>query len=620
MSDKKLFESFPPVTTEEWEAKIKIDLKGADYNRRLVWKTNEGIDVKPYYRAENTENLDFVSSKAGEFPFVRGNKTQNNDWLIRQEINAKDLEAANKTALEILNKGVTSLGFVIDTEKIQKEDLQVLLKDINLEAIETNFVASRKGVFIFPFFKEIIEEKGLKPEDINASFDLDPNGSLTLRGGFCKLSQEEAYAEVKDLIIATQDFPNIKTIGVKAWAFKEAGATIVQELAFALASGNEYLARLTELGLPVGSISTKMKFNFSTGTNYFMEIAKIRAARLLWANIVKQYNPCCDGKTKMHIHAETSKFTDTVYDPYVNLLRETTQSMAAVISNVESFTVNPFDSSFRKSAAFGDRIARNVQILLKEESYLDKVIDPAAGSYYIENLTNSIVDEAWKLFLEIEEKGGYIAAFKEGFVQELVKESANKRQMDIATRRENLLGTNQFPNINEKIDETVNIASLSARAIPKSENLIAEPLSLIRGAQAFEQLRYETDKADKQPVAFMLTYGNLGMRKARAAFACNFFACAGYKVMDNLGFATAEEGVKAAKEAGADIVVVCSSDQEYKTIAPEVKDLLDKELIAVAGFPKEIMDELKAKGIEHFIHVKTNLLESLQNFNKILLK
>jgi len=620
MSDKKLFQEFPPVSTEAWEEKIKIDLKGADYSR-LVWNTNEKIAVKPYYRAENIENIEFTAAEAGEFPFVRGNKTQNNDWLIRQNIKAKDLKAANKTALEVLNKGVNSLGFVIEREQnIEKEDLDTLLKGINLEAIETNFQACRKSFFIFPFFKQILQEKGIEPEAVNASFDMDPVGKLTLTGGFYKSNEEEAFAEVKNLILSAKDYPNIKTIGIKAWAFKEAGASIVEELAFALASGNEYLARLTEMGMPVGAISSRMKFNFSTGTNYFMEIAKIRAARLLWANIVKQYNPCCDEKTKMHIHAETSQWTDTVYDPYVNMLRSTTQTMSATIGNVESFTVNPFDSSFRESAAFGQRIARNVQILLKEESYFDKVIDPAAGSYYIESLTDAIVDEAWKLFLEMEDKGGYIATFKAGFVQNIIKASAEKRNKDIATRRENLLGTNQFPNFEEKIGDDVLKKALTPKVFAKADELIAEPITIYRGAMAFEQLRFDTDHAAKRPVVFMLTYGNLAMRKARATFACNFFACAGYQVIDNLGFASAEEGVKAAKTVGADLVVVCSSDEEYATIAPEVKALLTSETMVVAGYPTELIEGFKAQGIEHYIHVKTNVLESLQNFNKILLK
>jgi len=619
MSEKKLFESFPPITTEAWEEKIKIDLKGADYNRTLIWKTNENIDVKPYYRAEHIENIEFTDAQVGVFPFVRGNKTNDNSWLIRQNIATQNIDKANKTALDVLCKGVNSLGFVFDrTQKIEQADFDALLKGIYLDAIELNFVACRKSLFLFPFFKQLVEKNGLKPESIRASFDIDPIGKLTLTGGFYKASQEDAFHEVKELLLAAKEFPNVKTIGVRAWIYKEAGASIVQELAFALAAGNEYLAKLTELGLPIGAITERMKFNFSTGTNYFMEIAKIRAARLLWANIVKQYNPCCDGKTKMHIHAETSLFTDTVYDPYVNMLRATTESMSAILGNVESLAVNPFDASYSEGSVFSERIARNVQILLKEESYLDKVIDPAAGSYYIENLTNSIVDEAWKLFLEIEEKGGYIEAFKQGFIQTQINEMAAKRNSDVANRRENLLGTNQFPNIEEHINDEVSLKELTPKVYEKAENAIAQPIKIYRLAQGFEQVRYATDKAAKRPVAFMLTYGNLAMRKARAAFSCNFFACAGYKVIDNLGFASAEEGVKAAKAAGADFVVICSSDEEYADFAPQVKALLDKEICVIAGFPKDAMETLKAAGIEHFIHVKTNVLESLQNFNKLI--
>ena len=289
--------------------------------------------------------------------------------------------------------------------------------------------------------------------------------------------------------------------------------------------------------------------------------------------------------------------------------------MSAVLGGAHSVTVLPFNAIYEETTEFSERIARNQQALLKEESHLDKIADPSAGSYYIENLTASLADEAWKLFLAVQEKGGFIAAFKEGFIQSEIKAMAAQRDKNIALRRENLLGTNQFPNFTEKITAQFD-GSLFEAVDLTVEGAEVETLKPYRGAQPFEALRYTTDmysKDNKRPVAFMLTIGNLTFRKARAQFSCNFFAVAGFTVIDNNGFATAEEGAAAAKAAGADIVVVCSSDEEYAEIVPAVAEQLNDEILVVAGAPA-CQAELEAKGITNFIHVKSNILEELKSY------
>jgi methylmalonyl-CoA mutase len=291
--------------------------------------------------------------------------------------------------------------------------------------------------------------------------------------------------------------------------------------------------------------------------------------------------------------------------------------MSATIAGIDSLTVTPFNNAFEKATDFSDRIARNTQILLKEESYFDKIVDPAGGSYYIETLTNSIAENAWKLFQEIESKGGYIEAFKAGFIQGKVTETANKRNLNIASRREILLGTNQYPNALEKADAKITAEAISSKT-SKRDDAIAEPIKPYRGAEQLELLRLKTDKAKETPKAFLLTIGDLTMRKARAGFASGFFACAGFKIIDNLGFKTVDEGVKAALDQKASIVVVCSSDDEYPTVAPAVLEKLNgKAITVVAGYPASI-EELKSKGIKHFIHMKSNLIETLQGFQKEL--
>jgi methylmalonyl-CoA mutase len=369
------------------------------------------------------------------------------------------------------------------------------------------------------------------------------------------------------------------------------------------------------MGLSADDAARRIKFTFAVGSTYFMEIAKFRAARMLWANIVKAYGSekeCCQ---KMKIHAVTSEWNMTVYDPYVNMLRGTTEAMSAAIAGVDSLEVLPFDYPFRAPGEFSNRIARNTQSILKEEASFDKVVDPAAGSYFIENLTQSISETAWKLFTEVENMGGYVEAFKAGFIQNTIKATADARDKKIETRREIILGSNQYPNFTEKADKDVTLEVVTRKAAPAAcGTVLGQPLAKYRGAQPFEALRFATEQSGKEPVAFMVTYGNLAMCRARAQFACNFFAVAGFKVVDNNRFSSPEEGVKAALEAKADIIVACSSDDEYAEGVPQIASLVgDKAIVVVAGEPA-CKEELVAKGIENFISVKSNVLETLKGY------
>lgn len=614
----KLFEEFPPVSSEDWKAKIVTDLKGADFDRKLVWRTNEGFSVQPYYRLEDLTNLDYLDTLPGEFPFVRGNKTNDNEWYVRQNIIVKDFEEANKAALDVLMKGVTSLGFVFNNcTEVTQDDMAVLLKDICLESIEVNFVAKCYTAKIAEAFAAYVLAGKWDPKNVVASVACDPFGNYLMYGRM-KNGFEGSVEQVKSLVEGTAALPKYRVIAVNAKNFGAAGASAVQELGFALAQGAEYLSALTETGMKVNAASKKLKFNFSVSANYFMEIAKFRAGRMLWAQIVKAYGAECDGCCKMNVYAETGTWNKTFYDPYVNMLRTQTEAMSAALGGVDSIAVLPFNAIFEEPTKFSDRIARNQQLLLKEESHFDKIVDPGAGSYYIEELTASIAEEAWKLFLTVQDKGGFLAAAKEGFIQAEIKEMAQKRDMKVATRRENILGTNQFPNFTEKIEKEDVDASVFEATDLTAEDAEIETLKPYRGAMAFEKLRIATDKyakANKRPLAFMLTIGNLNFRKARAQFACNFFAVAGYDVKDNNGFATIEEGLAAAKEAGAAIVVICSSDDEYAELAPAAFEAMNGEgIFVVAGSPA-CMDDLKAKGIENFIHVKSNVLEELKAYN-----
>lgn len=609
--DVKLFAEFAPVTTAEWDAVINVDLKGADYDKKLVWKPLEGFSVRPYYRAEDLKKLNHLQYLPGQFPYVRSNNTNSNAWLVRQEILVEDVKAANAKALDVLMKGVDSLGFVFNScKELTAAELDTLLEGICVSAIEVNFVCCCKSRNLAKLFIEKMKKAGVNLADVRGSINYSPLSSLSLNGEWCS-DEAAAFANTKEMIEAAATLPNFKVLSVDGSIFHNSGATSVQELAFALSMGNEYLAKLTDLGICASKVAKAIRFNFSVSSNYFMEIAKFRAARMLWAEIVKSYG-VAENDAKMSIHAETSKWNQTIYDPYVNMLRGTTEAMSATIAGVDSLTVVPFDAAYRQPTEFSDRIARNAQLLLKEEAHFDLVVDPSAGSYYIETLTDSIAKAAWELFKQAEEKGGYVAAFTAGFVQETIKATAQKRDMNIATRRDILLGTNQYPNFTEVAEAEVTLEAITRAEAKKGA--VAESLAPYRGAMAFEALRFKTDKSGKEPKAFMLTIGALAMRRARAQFACNFFACAGLRTIDHNGYASVEEGVKAALEAKADVVVICSSDDEYTTYAPEAYEMLKgKAIFVVAGAPA-CEEELKAKGITNFISVKSNVLETLKGY------
>ena len=619
--DSKLFQEFPPISTKEWEDKIIADLKGADYNKKLVWRTMEGFNVKPYYRAEDLENLNHLDTMPGEFPYTRGFNKKDNKWLIRQNIKVKDIKATNEKALELLCKGVEALGFNFDDNyEPTTQDIEEMLEGVYAEMVELNFDTAGASHLIISIIEELTEKYERDPEKIHGSVNFDPYRNLIKKGRFCR-SEEHIMKTATQMISAAENLPNYRVLAINGNIFHNSGSSIVEELAFSLAQGADLISKLVDLGLSVDEISSRIKFNFAVGSNYFMEMAKMRAARMLWAQVVKAYEPKSDDACKIHVHAITSDWNKSLYDPYVNMLRTTTEAMSAAIAGVESLTVRPFNEVYEDTTEFSERIARNQQLLLKEESYFDRIADPAAGSYYIESLTNSIAEQAWALFLEIEEAGGFLEAFKKGMIQDKIKATAQKRDLNIALRREKFVGTNQFPNFTEALTEEV--SQMVINPIDESDSTTQyETLKPYRGAMAFERLRYATDMAvkdgKKRPLAFMLTIGHLAMRKARSEFSRNFFAIAGFEVMDNNGFATIDEGIAAAKEAGADIIVICSSDDEYATLAPELNEKLNKEAILVVAGAPACSDDLKAVGVTNFINVRTNALEELTRYQKEL--
>jgi len=440
--NEKLFDQFPGVSYEEWRAKVEADLKGADFNKKLVWRTNEGFNVEPVYRAEDIADFKTTGTLPGEYPYVRGTRCDNH-WLVRQQIIADTPAEANAKALDVLGKGITSLGF--EVKEPTREAVAAMLEGIDLGKVEVNFsCCPRCAVELVQALAEVLRDNGAT-EVFRGSVDYNPLKPAFRHGA--EINTVNVAETAKALLAEAAAIPGLKLLAVNSEMFNNAGAYIYQELGYALAWGAQWMTLLTDAGVDASEVARRVKLNMGISSNYFMELAKFRAARMMWAQVARQYG-ADEEACKMNCHAVTSRFNQTLFDAHVNLLRSQTEAMSAALAGVDSITVTPFDAPFQTPDEFSQRIARNQQLLLKEESHLDKVADPAGGSYYVETLTVSLAQEAWKLFMEVDARGGFFPCVNAGMIQEAVNASCRKRHDDMARRKEVLLGTNQFPNFN----------------------------------------------------------------------------------------------------------------------------------------------------------------------------
>jgi len=595
-----------------WKAKIEKDLKGTG-PEKLTTHLDEGFDVRPFYMRNDLAGLGFLQSGHGIFPYLRGEK-MNNSWLVNQNFSVDNPEKTHVALLRAAASGTDSLTFFFNKkQKVSPNILALLLKDMDVDRLSLHFRGTLPEGFLSAF-GTWAENHLRSPEKLVGSVENDPLRQLNLKGLFPK---KEPFDQLAGIFRAASGFPGLRAVTVDGTVFHNAGGTAVSELAYTLAMGSAYVEQLTERGIAAGEIAPKILFRLAMGSDYFLEIAKFRAFRFLWAQIMKAWGA---DKPAAYIMAENSYRNKTVYDPYVNLLRTTTETMSAILGGADAVTVLPFDAVFEAPTGMAERIARNQQLILKEESYFDKVADPAAGAYYIENLTALLMEKSWALFLETEDRGGYAEAFKKGLVRQRIEKEAARKDAAVASGKISVLGVNRFPNVREKLNPQTN-PDIFENPAPDENNGI-RPLRLYRAAAPFEKLRFATDRFaqnHRRPRVWLLTLGDLAMRRARAQFAGNFFGCAGYEIIDHSGFASAEEGIAAAKNEKPEIVVLCSDDKTYEDVALTVYEALKKEtMVVLAGYPGPLADKLKAAGMEHFIHVRSNLLEELQKFNKIL--
>lgn len=649
---KKEFES---PSFDEWKRQVEKDLKGESFDKKLITKTYEEIILQPIYTQQDVEELPQTHTFPGFEHFLRSSNFSGYNgraWEIAQEYNQALPEDVNEALKYDLERGLNSINIVLDNPTQLGLDadqsksgevgngglsisgvrkMQVLFKDIDLTNQPININGGFSSLPITLLFKAYADETRTSLMNIKGSITSDPYDYLLTKGEL-SISLKQIFDEIKlstELMIKSNS--PVKTIGVSGMAFNNSGASAVQELAFTLATAVEYLQEMIDRGLKADDSAKRMKFSFGIGSFYFMEISKLRAARMMWSKILEAYGVKEENR-KIFIHGKTAQFNQTYLDPYVNLLRTTTEAFSAIVGGADSIHTNPFDESFNPSDNFSRRISRNTQIIIKEESHLDQVIDPAGGSYFVEKLTDDIANASWKLFQLVEEKGGMLKAIQSGFVQEEIAKVADAKKKDFAKRKSVLVGTNMYANPEEEmvekkqtdyeavykkrveyiqkyrvtgdnikhsgileklqkiadtneyemienaVDAYLDGASLgeiskSIRSTSES-GFTVQPLLQFRLSEMFEELRFSSEnfkkKIGSKPKVFLATMGSLKQFKARADFSRAFFEVGGFEIIYPNGFNSTDEAIRSAINSKAQAVVICSTDDTYPELVPPI--------------------------------------------------
>jgi methylmalonyl-CoA mutase len=573
-----LLEEFPPVRTAEWEAAIARDLKGADYEKRLIWRSEEGLAVKPYYRAGDPKDLACMDAAPGAFPYRRGTRTTG-DWQIREEIDAVDAETANREACGAVAAGAEGIAFngvLVES----RTNLDLVLS--NLDRISIHFERADEGLL-----RLLLEKLRAGRRAARISTGCDAVASI----GFAA----EAIGSAPDGFVP---------FTIHGDAFEEAGASAAEEVGFTLAAGVDFLGAMQEQGVDPGRAAASLEFSFAISSNYFFQIAKLRAFRMVWARAVERFGGSCS-EAGAHIAARTSRWNKTLYDPHVNILRATTEAMAAVLGGADSVMVAPFDGCYNRPDDASRRLARNTQLLLKNEAWMGRVADAAGGSYYIETVTDFLAREGWKIMQGIEARGGFRKAQEDGAIRMALDRSMAAREKAVALRRQVFVGTNQFANPAEQA-----LSRCEAGQICETK----------RGTRLYEELRLRTEQhaaaGGVTPRVLLAEFGDVKLRAARSHFAANFFACA--------GFETATRRFRKAAEIAAaegDLIVLCSADKEYAAIVaellPKLKAMGRTTPVIAAGNPEDAT-MLAEAGIADFVHARSNAVEVLTKWQERL--
>lgn len=681
-------DEFTAPTYDEWKEACIALLKGAPFEKKLFTKTYEGITFSPMYFHADTEPIQPVKSFPGMGDYLRGttaNGYVNAPWGIAQACDETFPEENNELLQHEIAKGSTIYNVKVDcaTRKgkdareckhIGKHgcsvttlgDVETLLKGLKLDQYPLYVYAGESSLPLLALIVAAVKKNGGDVAKLKGVIGANPIAEYVGNG---KLNQsldklyDEAAAAAK---WSVKNAPALKTIFVKSNVFSNGGANDVQEVAYTLSAGVAYLRALLERGLTIDEAASQIMFGFSMGANFFMQIAKLRAVRPIWAQIIKAFGGS-DEAQKIHIHGRPAKFFKTVYDPYVNMLRDTSELFSGVVGGVDSFENSTFDEPVRKGDEFSRRIARNMQIILQEEFGLLQPIDPAGGSWAVETLTKEIKEKIWAEFQVVEGKGGIVAALMEGYPQDQIAAILAARFKAAETRKDRIVGNNMYPNMTEeRIDARpesqaenmkarkaaieaylANVDAKDALAAVKADDVdsiiaaaekgatIAElrkalgtgeveeikAITAHRWSERFEALREKTEnfkakKGDNVKI-FLANMGPIPQHKARADFTTGFLQVGAFQVLGNNGFKTVDDAAQAAKDSGADAVVICSTDATYPEIvpalAPKLHEALPNATVFLAGAaPADKLEEYNAAGIDEYIHVKANCYKVIQ--------
>ena len=690
-------DEFTPPTDEEWKAACEALLKGAPFEKKMFTKTYEGITFDPMYTRKHTEDILPKGVMPGMGDYLRGVDAAGyigKPWGIAQACD-ETLPAENNELLRHENdKGATIYHIVLDTasragvdarqaEKVGDtgtsvttvEDMHVLLTGLDLAKFPLYVYAGANAVPLLALVAAARRAAGEDMKTVRGIVGADPIGALVTDGKL-PASLDSYYDSLAAAARwATVNAPHLRTVFVRSDVYSSGGANDVQEVAAVLAAATAYLRALCERGLTIDAAASQIAFAFSMGANFFLQIAKLRAVRPLWAQIVKAFGGNAEAQ-KMRIHARPALFFKTVYDPYVNMLRNTTEIFSGVVGGIDSFESAPFDEPIRKGDEFSRRIARNVQIMLQEEFGLLQPIDPAGGSWAVETLTRQMKEKIWAAFQGIEKEGGIAAALRAGTVQEGIAKVLADRFKNADLRRDRIVGNNMYPNMTETLLETraEDTAALKAQRTKDIEAYLsdidtkhrdealaafkadgsvqnaveaalagatiaelmaaltagkgAETVAAIaphRWSERFEALRRRTEdyKAakDDNVKIFLANMGPIPQHKARADFTTGFLQVGAFEVLGNDGFKTVDEAAEAARASGADAVVICSTDATYPEIVPALAPKLHKVLpqarVFLAGAaPKDLLETYKEAGIDEYISVRANCYEILEGLQK----
>lgn len=593
------FLDFRPLEKQQWKEQVIKDLKGKPYES-LLWKLPEGFELEPYYTAEELKKLS-PPTILNPPPTIPGGEPR--QWVNLQYLHVQDIESANKQALEALNGGATGLLFDLRTLK-DLPDFYVLLKGILLQHCVVSFQVEAVGHQVLVAYLQYVKQQGHRPEELQGFIAFDPLGYLSQTG----LMDNDRLREWARMAEMTLVYPALRGVMLDSGTYHNAGASAVQEIAFLLSLTAEYLHRLTELGAAPADVFSNLGFSVALGSRYFVEIAKLRALRLLVAAMAQAYGLKDYAPTDVYIHTYTGRWSKSRLDVNTNLLRNTTEAMSGILGGCNALTVMPHDAVLGKADGFSQRMARNISTILQEEAYLGKVQDPVAGAYYPEILTHKLAEESWELFLALEQEGSYAKLVEKGRMSELIEGTRKLQNFEVAMRRQRIVGVNTYSNPLEELYLPAKLRKIDA------DGMLLKQLGQ---ADVYEALRERTqhykNKEGRSPRALLLQFGDPTMRRARAAFAADFLQTAGIVSTEKV-LQEDESPIALLSADGPEIIVLCAADEDYNQQVVWLSDQLRQGysgVLLVAGNPETLAADVKHAAMDGFIHLKSNTIKVL---------